>query len=100
MPLDPIILSVIHNGLGMVASEMDLAQEKMSFSPIISESMDRANGVYHRANGDIIVQGANCLPLFHCVMQATVAVDRKSGVAGKRVSVLLDLGGRRIINKT
>jgi N-methylhydantoinase B len=72
MPLDPIALSVIQNGLGMVASEMDLAQEKMSFSPIISEAMDRANGIYHRYNGEIIVQGARGLPLFTGVMQESV----------------------------
>jgi N-methylhydantoinase B len=73
MTIDPITLAVVQNGLMMVASEMDLAQEKMSFSPIISEARDRANGIYHRTNGEMIVQGEQGLPLFIGVMQATTA---------------------------
>ena len=72
MKLDPVTLAVVHNSLVMVASEMDLAQEKTSFSPIISEAMDRANGIYAPHNGELIVQGARGLPLFVGVMQATV----------------------------
>ncbi len=72
MSLDPVTLAVVHNSLVMVASEMDLAQEKTSFSPIISEAMDRANGIYAAHNGELIVQGARGLPLFVGVMQATV----------------------------
>jgi N-methylhydantoinase B len=72
MALDPVTLAVVHNSLVMVASEMDLAQEKTSFSPIISEAMDRANGIYAAHNGELIVQGARGLPLFVGVMQATV----------------------------
>ena len=71
--VDPITLAVVHNSLMMVASEMDLAQEKTSFSPIISEAMDRANGIYAAQTGDLIVQGARGLPLFIGVMQATVS---------------------------
>src|SRR3546814_646205 len=102
MPLDPIILSVIHNGLGMVASEMDLAQEKMSFSPIISEAMDRANGIYHRDNGDVIVQGAKGLPLFTGVMQATVAsvIERVRAIEPGDVLIVNDpyLGGTHLMD--
>jgi len=72
MTVDPVTLAVVHNSLVMVASEMDLAQEKTSFSPIISEAMDRANGIYAPHNGELIVQGARGLPLFVGVMQATV----------------------------
>ena len=102
MPLDPIILSVIHNGLGMVASEMDLAQEKMSFSPIISEAMDRANGIYHRDSGEIIVQGAKGLPLFTGVMQATVAsvIERVRAIEPGDVLIVNDpyLGGTHLMD--
>lgn len=102
MPLDPITLSVIHNGLGMVASEMDLAQEKMSFSPIISEAMDRANGIYHRDSGEIIVQGAKGLPLFTGVMQATVAsvIKRVRAIEPGDVLIVNDpyLGGTHLMD--
>lgn len=78
--VDPITLAVIHNSLKMVTSEMDLVQEKTSFSPIISEAMDRANGIYSAAAGELIVQGARGLPLFIGVMQATVgAVIERCG---------------------
>lgn len=80
MQLDPVTLAVVHNSLVMVASEMDLAQEKTSFSPIISEAMDRANGIYAAQSGELIVQGARGLPLFVGVMQATVGhvIERQS----------------------
>src|SRR5512145_705853 len=71
--IDPITLAVVHNSLMMVTSEMDLTQEKTSFSPIISEAMDRANGIYAPDTGELIVQGNRGLPLFIGVMQATVA---------------------------
>jgi N-methylhydantoinase B len=78
---DPVTLAVVWNSLVMVASEMDLAQEKTSFSPIISEAMDRANGIYAAHNGELIVQGARGLPLFVGVMQATVGhvIARQEG---------------------
>ncbi|MBM3580611.1 MAG: hydantoinase B/oxoprolinase family protein, partial [Alphaproteobacteria bacterium] len=37
-PIDPVTLAVIQNGLRQVANEMDLVQEKTSFSPIVSEA--------------------------------------------------------------
>ena len=56
---------------------MDLAHEKTSFSPIISEAIDRANGIYAAHTGELIVQGARGLPLFVGVMQFTIgARDR------------------------
>jgi Hydantoinase B/oxoprolinase len=45
MPLDPVTLAVIENGLKQVCSEMDLVHEKTSFSPVISEAYDRSNGI-------------------------------------------------------
>lgn len=69
MKFDPVLLAVIQNGLRHVATEMDLVHEKTSFSPVISEGLDRANGIYHRDNGDVITQGETGLPSFIGVMQ-------------------------------
>ena len=51
---DAITLAVVQNGLGQIASEMDLVHQKTSFSPVISEAFDRANGIYDRNDGKII----------------------------------------------
>ena len=69
--IDPVTLTVIEKGLQNVCSEMDLVHEKASFSPVISESYDRSNGIFHRATGDVIAQGALGMPIFIGVMQAT-----------------------------
>src|SRR5215211_1600147 len=100
--IDPITLAVVHNSLMMVTSEMDLTQEKTSFSPIISEAMDRANGIYAADNGELIVQGARGLPLFVGVMQATVAhvIDRKTDAHPGDVIIINDpyLGGTHLMD--
>ena len=69
MTFDPVLLAVIQNGLRQVATEMDLVHEKTSFSPVISEGLDRANGIYHRDTGEVIAQGETGLPSFIGVMQ-------------------------------
>ncbi|MBM3517216.1 MAG: hydantoinase B/oxoprolinase family protein [Alphaproteobacteria bacterium] len=69
--MDPVTLAVIHNGLQQVASEMDLVQQKTSFSPVISEAFDRSNGIYDKNTGEIIAQGELGLPIFLGVMQST-----------------------------
>ena len=66
---DPVLLSVIQNGLKQVASEMDLVHEKTAFSPVISEGLDRANGLYHRDTGEVIAQGDTGLPSFIGILQ-------------------------------
>ena len=100
--IDPITLAVVHNSLMMVAGERDLAQEKTSFSPIISEAMDRANGIYAAGTGDLIVQGARGLPLFIGVMQATVRVviERCPGLKPGDVVIINDpyLGGTHLMD--
>jgi len=70
--LDPITLSVLQNSLIQIVDEMDLVQEKTAFSPIISEGLDRANGIFQPDDGKVIAQGRRGLPLFIGVMQATV----------------------------
>ena len=67
--VDAVTLTVIEKGLQQVCSEMDLVHEKTSFSPVISEGLDRANGLYHRDTGEVIAQGETGLPSFIGVMQ-------------------------------
>jgi N-methylhydantoinase B len=71
MTLDPVTLTVIEKGLQQVCSEMDLVHEKTSFSPVISESYDRSNGIYSKEDGSVIAQGELGLPMFLGVMQET-----------------------------
>jgi len=69
--IDPVTLAVIQNGLSQVANEMDLVQEKTSFSPIVAEALDRANGIYRSNSGAVIAQGVTGLPIFVGAMQST-----------------------------
>lgn len=69
MTIDPVTLTVIEKGLQQVCSEMDLVHEKTSFSPVISESFDRSNGIYSKVDGAVIAQGELGLPIFIGVMQ-------------------------------
>ena len=67
--LDPITLAVIQNGLQQVCNEMDLAFVRAAFSPVISEALDRSDGIYHRTTGELIAQGDLGLPVFVGTMQ-------------------------------
>jgi len=90
MTIDPVTLTVIEKGLQQVCSEMDLVHEKTSFSPVISESFDRSNGIYSRENGEVIAQGELGLPIFIGVMQETtraVIADRQDLEEGDVVLV-------------
>ena len=69
--IDAVTIAVVQNGLNQIASEMDLVHQLTSFSPIISESYDRSNGIYDRETGRIIAQGELGLPIFLGVMQET-----------------------------
>ena len=62
--LDPITLAVIGNGLQQVCNEMDLTFVRAAFSPVISEALDRSDGIYHRDTGALIAQGELGLPTF------------------------------------
>jgi N-methylhydantoinase B len=90
MTIDPVTLVVIEKGLQQVCSEMDLVHERTSFSPVISESFDRSNGIYSKENGDVIAQGELGLPIFIGVMQETsraVIADRRDLEEGDIVLV-------------
>ena len=67
--LDPVTLTVIQNGLVQVCNEMDLAFVRAAFSPVISEGMDRSDGIYDTVNGSLIAQGELGLPVFVGTMQ-------------------------------
>ena len=67
--LDPITLAVLQNGLQQVCNEMDLAFCRAAFSPVISEGMDRSDGIYDCKDGSLIAQGELGLPVFVGTMQ-------------------------------
>src|SRR5476649_2028107 len=94
--LDPVTLTVIQNGLIQVCNEMDLAFVRSAFSPVISEGMDRSDGIYDATDGSLIAQGELGLPVFVGTMQFSTraVIDRvKSHYAGK-----VDTGDVFIVN--
>ncbi|MCC7482034.1 MAG: hydantoinase B/oxoprolinase family protein [Hyphomicrobiales bacterium] len=100
--VDPVTLAVIEKGLRQVCTEMDLVHEKTSFSPIISEAYDRANGIYHRDDGRMIAQGELGLPIFLgqlAVTTNTVIRTRKDLLDGD-IIVMNDpyLGGSHLMD--
>jgi N-methylhydantoinase B len=93
--IDPVTLAVIQNGLQQVCNEMDLAFCRAAFSPVISETMDRSDGIYHRGSGELIAQGELGLPVFVGTMQfSTQAVIDRVQVD----AVALDEGDVFIVN--
>lgn len=84
--LDPVTLTVIQNGLIQVCNEMDLAFVRAAFSPVISEGMDRSDGIYDAVDGSLIAQGELGLPVFVGTMQFSTqaVIERvKTHYAGK-----------------
>ena len=93
--IDPVTLAVIQNGLQQVCNEMDLAFCRAAFSPVISETMDRSDGIYHRDSGELVAQGELGLPVFVGTMQfSTQAVIDRVRADG----VTLDEGDIFIVN--
>ncbi|MCH2394398.1 hydantoinase B/oxoprolinase family protein [Oceanibaculum sp.] len=77
--LDPVTLTVIQAGLQQVCNEMDLAFQRAAFSPVISETLDRSDGIYRRETGELIAQGDTGLPVFVGTMQfSTQAVIQRA----------------------
>lgn len=62
--LDDVTLSVIQSSLQQVCNEMDVAFQRAAFSPTISETMDRSDGIYHPNTGELIAQGEWGMPIF------------------------------------
>jgi N-methylhydantoinase B len=101
-PLDPVTLAVIDNGLRQVCNEMDLAFVRMAFSPVISEAMDRSDGIYARNDGALIAQGDLGLPVFVGTMQFSTraVIERVRDVRPGDVIVVNDpyLGGTHLMD--
>ena len=93
--IDPITLGVLQNGLQQVCNEMDLAFVRSAFSPVIAEALDRSDGIYHLASGELIAQGELGLPVFVGTMQFTVqaVIERV-----QRLKIALEPGDVFIVN--
>jgi N-methylhydantoinase B len=100
--LDPITLGVIQNGLQQVCNEMDLAFVRAAFSPVISETLDRSDGIYHRDTGELIAQGELGLPVFVGTMQFSTqaVIERARNVRPGDVFIVNDpyLGGTHLMD--
>jgi len=72
MAIDPVTLAVVRGRLEQIADEMDLHLIHAAISPIISETNDCANGIFHPTTGETISQGRYGLPVFLAYMQFTV----------------------------
>jgi N-methylhydantoinase B len=101
-PLDPVTLAVIQNGLQQVCNEMDLAFVRAAFSPVISEALDRSDGIYHRDSGELIAQGDLGLPVFVGTMQFSTqaVIERAKAVKPGDIFIVNDpyLGGTHLMD--
>jgi N-methylhydantoinase B len=99
--LDPITLAVIQAGLVQVCNEMDLAFCRSAFSPVISEAMDRSDGIYGR-DGALIAQGDLGLPVFVGTLQFSTqaVIERVPEVRPGDVIIVNDpyLGGTHLMD--
>jgi N-methylhydantoinase B len=100
--LDPVTLAVIQNGLVQVCNEMDLAFVRAAFSPVISEAMDRSDGIYAAGDGALIAQGELGLPVFVGAMQFSTraVIERVRDVRPRDVIIVNDpyLGGTHLMD--
>jgi len=100
--LDPITLAVIQNGLIQVCNEMDLAFVRAAFSPVISEALDRSDGIYAIDTGELIAQGELGLPVFVGTMQFSTqaVIERAHNVQPDDVYIVNDpyLGGTHLMD--
>jgi N-methylhydantoinase B len=99
--LDPVTLAVIQSGLVQVCNEMDLAFCRAAFSPVISEAMDRSDGIYG-LDGALIAQGDLGLPVFVGTMQFSTqaVIERVPDVRPGDVIIVNDpyLGGTHLMD--
>ena len=100
--LDPITLTVIQSGLQQVCNEMDLTFVRSAFSPVISEALDRSDGIYHKDNGELISQGELGLPVFVGTMQfgTKCVIERAKDLQEGDVYIVNDpyLGGTHLMD--
>ena len=100
--LDPITLTVIQSGLQQVCNEMDLAFVRSAFSPVISEALDRSDGIYAKEDGELISQGELGLPVFVGTMQfgTRCVIERAKDLHPGDVFIVNDpyLGGTHLMD--
>lgn len=100
--LDPITLTVIQSGLQQVCNEMDLAFVRSAFSPVISEALDRSDGIYERDTGELIAQGELGLPVFVGTMQfgTQCVIERAKNLKDGDLYIVNDpyLGGTHLMD--
>ena len=100
--IDPVTLAVIQSGLQQVCNEMDLAFVRSAFSPVISEALDRSDGIYHRDTGELIAQGDLGLPVFVGTMQfgTQAVIERARDLRPGDVYIVNDpyLGGTHLMD--
>ena len=101
--MDPVTLAVVRGTFEQIADEMDLHLIHAAISPIISETNDCANGIFHGRTGETIAQGRYGLPVFLAYMQFAVqsviaAADRQGGFKPGDVWIMNDpyLGGSHL----
>jgi N-methylhydantoinase B len=100
--IDPVTLVVVQNGLQQVCNEMDLAFVRAAFSPVISEAMDRSDGIYAAEDGALIAQGDLGLPIFVGTMQFSTqaVIARARDIVPGDVFIVNDpyLGGTHLMD--
>ena len=82
MTFDPVTLAVIQNGLQQVCNEMDLAFVRAAFSPVISEALDRSDGIYHRDTGELIAQARELSPQITTQVSGRISLENVRAYAG------------------
>jgi N-methylhydantoinase B len=101
--MDPVTLAVVRGTFEQIADEMDLHLIHAAISPIISETNDCANGIFHGQTGETIAQGRYGLPVFLAYMQFAVqsvieVANRQGGFKPGDVWIMNDpyLGGSHL----
>jgi N-methylhydantoinase B len=81
---------------------MDLAFVRSAFSPVISEALDRSDGIYHKDTGELIAQGELGLPIFVGTMQFGTqhVIERAKNLQPGDVYIVNDpyLGGTHLMD--
>ena len=81
---------------------MDLTFVRSAFSPVISEALDRSDGIYERDTGELIAQGELGLPVFVGTMQfgTQCVIERAKNLKDGDLYIVNDpyLGGTHLMD--
>ncbi|MDP7342025.1 MAG: hydantoinase B/oxoprolinase family protein, partial [Alphaproteobacteria bacterium] len=81
---------------------MDLAFVRAAFSPVISEALDRSDGIYSKEDGSLIAQGELGLPVFVGTMQFSTrtVIERAPEISPGDIFAVNDpyLGGTHLMD--